>query len=201
MARHNPVAARKAKITKRLNYKAAAAKRTPTAQMLKKKGVGFEVSGPSHVEPKIEIDASNITVTISHHKTGKKIRESKRRARKARKTAFISPHATSMRHIENFPGTLKEREALVKHKVIGDKERIDLGHGVLSTAIDEFAYNDAEYILYIRFWLNWKDRTTSKIMYAYFGVPLQVYEGLLKASSIGKYFNIYIKGRYSFKRI
>ena len=186
---------------KRFGYKVGAAKRTPTAQMLKSKGITSEVTGPSHIEPKIEIDASDITVTIAKHKTGKRLRESKRRARKARKTAYTTPHAASYRHLANFPGTPKEREALVKHKVIGDKERIDLGHGVLSTAIDEFAYNDAEYILYIRFWLNWKDRTTSRIMYAYFGVPFTVYEGLLRASSKGKYFNKYIKGRYSFKRI
>lgn len=47
--------------------------------------------------------------------------------------------------------------------------------------------------LYIRF--------NSGGLYAYYGVPVEVYNELLSASSKGKYFHARIKNLYSYKRI
>ena len=38
-------------------------------------------------------------------------------------------------------------------------------------------------------------------VYQYFGVPKEVYEGLMSASSHGKYHAKYIKKRYSYQRV
>lgn len=37
--------------------------------------------------------------------------------------------------------------------------------------------------------------------YAYFHVPAHVYEGLMSASSHGKYLNAYVKGTYAYQKI
>lgn len=38
-------------------------------------------------------------------------------------------------------------------------------------------------------------------IYDYFRVPTQHFEGLLSASSAGRYFHLHVKGRYRFKRV
>jgi hypothetical protein len=38
-------------------------------------------------------------------------------------------------------------------------------------------------------------------IYDYFRVPTQYFEGLLSASSAGRYFHMHVKGRYRFKRV
>jgi hypothetical protein len=38
--------------------------------------------------------------------------------------------------------------------------------------------------------------TSGVIFYSFFGVPVEVYYGLISASSAGKYYNHYIRGRY-----
>jgi hypothetical protein len=38
--------------------------------------------------------------------------------------------------------------------------------------------------------------TSGVIFYSFFGVPASVYHGLIRAPSAGKYYHIYIRGRY-----
>ena len=66
------------------------------------------------------------------------------------------------------------------------------------SAIDSSTMNSAGYaeekkILEIEFSLG--------EVYHYFDVPKEIFIGLLKADSAGKYFNYRIKGKYSFQKI
>ena len=58
-------------------------------------------------------------------------------------------------------------------------------------ALAALAYDDAHEVLHLEF--------RSRAIYRYFGVPAPVYEGLIAAPSMGKYFNQAIRGifRYS----
>ena len=62
---------------------------------------------------------------------------------------------------------------------------------VISSDISSVGYENGT--LYIRF--------NSGGMYSYSDVPYSVYQGLMSASSQGKYFHAYIKGHYSYSRI
>jgi hypothetical protein len=62
---------------------------------------------------------------------------------------------------------------------------------VSSSDIDSVGYENGT--LHIRF--------NSGGLYAYYGVPQSVYQGLMSAGSHGQYFNANIKGRYGDTRI
>ena len=64
------------------------------------------------------------------------------------------------------------------------------GIAVESSTLAALAYDDGREILQLEF------RSGRK--YQYFGVPATVCEGLLRASSKGKYFNEVIRGRFPF---
>jgi hypothetical protein len=64
---------------------------------------------------------------------------------------------------------------------------------VNSTTLAAIAYDPALQALHIRF------RTSA--LYCYFGVPRNVYEGLLAADSKGNYFNRYIRGQFPFRKL
>ena len=59
-----------------------------------------------------------------------------------------------------------------------------------STAIHAESYNRATGTLAIQF-------TSSGQWYDYFNVPDSIYQGLLMASSKGRYFNAYIRDQYA----
>jgi hypothetical protein len=59
---------------------------------------------------------------------------------------------------------------------------------VVSTTLATVAYDDAGGILQLEF--------RSRALYRYFGVPAEVYEGLLQARSKGRYFNREIRERF-----
>lgn len=59
-----------------------------------------------------------------------------------------------------------------------------------SSAIVAVEYDDRSWTLYIQFQKN------SKI-YSFYHVPLEIYQGLVTASSHGKFYAAYIRGRYS----
>ncbi len=61
---------------------------------------------------------------------------------------------------------------------------------VESTTLAAFAYDDAVGLLQLEF--------RSGAIYRYSGVPSAVFEGLLSASSKGKYFNQIIRGRFPY---
>ena len=61
---------------------------------------------------------------------------------------------------------------------------------VESSTLAAIAYDDDRGILQLEF--------RSGKMYRYFGVPAAVCEGLLRASSKGKYFNEVIRGHFPF---
>lgn len=62
---------------------------------------------------------------------------------------------------------------------------------VSSSNISSVGYENAT--LYIRF--------NNGSLYAYYNVPESVYNGLMNASSIGKYHAAYIKNSYKYQRI
>ncbi|MBS4074572.1 KTSC domain-containing protein [Ameyamaea chiangmaiensis] len=62
-----------------------------------------------------------------------------------------------------------------------------------STSVASADYNPATRVLTIQF------RGSGK-HYSYHGVPQPVYDGLLNASSKGRYYDAFIKGRYTFSR-
>ena len=63
-------------------------------------------------------------------------------------------------------------------------------HYLNSSAIHAVSYNTATGTLAIQF-------TNSGQWYDYFNVPEGVYQGLLVASSKGRYFNVYIRDQYA----
>ena len=75
-----------------------------------------------------------------------------------------------------------------------------------STAIKEFDFDPLTLTLKIQFWISRikKGRVVSRKpggIYIYFEVPSREYEGLLGASSKGRYFYYRIRGRYNFQRL
>ena len=64
---------------------------------------------------------------------------------------------------------------------------------VQSSNIKSIGYEEKSKVLEIEF--------HSGGVYQYFSVPHEVYEGLINASSHGKYFHAHIKTIYSYKRI
>jgi hypothetical protein len=62
-----------------------------------------------------------------------------------------------------------------------------------STAIARIEYNPTTHTLKIWF-------RESGGPYDYYGVPQSVYEGLIRAPSVGAYFNAYIRDHYSSNR-
>ncbi len=66
-------------------------------------------------------------------------------------------------------------------------------NAVESATLAAMGYDDARGILRLEF--------RSHAVYSYFGVPGTVYEGLLAASSKGKYFNRAIRGHFPHWRV
>ena len=66
-------------------------------------------------------------------------------------------------------------------------------YAVESATLAAIGYDDARGILRLVF--------RSRAVYSYFGVPGAVYEGLLAASSKGRYFNGEIRGHFPHSRI
>lgn len=62
-----------------------------------------------------------------------------------------------------------------------------------SSTLTTVAYDRTRELLQLRF--------NSHALYRYFDVPAAVYEGLLHASSKGRYFNQAIRGKFSYSRI
>lgn len=63
---------------------------------------------------------------------------------------------------------------------------------VQSTTLVAMAYDVSQQILQLEF----RDRA----VYRYFGVPANLYQDLLDASSKGSYFNRFIRGRFAYVR-
>jgi KTSC domain len=66
-------------------------------------------------------------------------------------------------------------------------------NAVESATLAAIGYDDAQGILRLEF--------RNRAVYSYLGVPGAVYEGLLAASSKGKYFNGEIRGHFRHSRI
>ena len=66
-------------------------------------------------------------------------------------------------------------------------------NSVQSSNLSSVGYDSENQILEIEF--------KKSGIYQYYKVPLNVYNGLMNASSHGEYFNAYIKGVYDFKKI
>lgn len=66
-------------------------------------------------------------------------------------------------------------------------------NSVQSSNLSSVGYDSENQILEIEF--------KKSGIYQYYRVPLNVYNGLMTASSHGEYFNAYIKGVYDFKKI
>ena len=64
---------------------------------------------------------------------------------------------------------------------------------VVSSNLKSVGYNVDTKILEIEF--------HNGSVYQYYGVPLNVYEGLMKAPSHGKFFHVYIRNVYRYRRI
>lgn len=64
---------------------------------------------------------------------------------------------------------------------------------VESSTLATIAYDRTRELLELEF--------NSRALYQYFGVPAAVYEGLLRASSKGNYFNQVIRGQFPYNRI
>ena len=64
---------------------------------------------------------------------------------------------------------------------------------VESTTLATVAYEDAQELLQLEF--------RSRAVYQYYGVPVAVYEALLRAASKGSYFNRAIRGRFPYRLV
>lgn len=64
---------------------------------------------------------------------------------------------------------------------------------VSSGNLDSAGYDECLKILHIQF--------NNGSLYEYYDVPKNIYLGLITASSAGKYFAEYIKGKYNYSRI
>jgi len=64
---------------------------------------------------------------------------------------------------------------------------------VESSTLANIAYDRTRELLQLEF--------NSRALYQYFSVPAAVYEGLLRASSKGNYFNQAIRGKFPYRRI
>lgn len=62
-----------------------------------------------------------------------------------------------------------------------------------STALSFAEYDPVQRTLHIKFRHGFKT-------YTYYGIPAQIYEGLIRASSKGRYYDAHIKDRYSFNQ-
>jgi hypothetical protein len=63
---------------------------------------------------------------------------------------------------------------------------------VESSNVHSVGYNPRTETAYVRF--------HSNVLYSYSGVPVDEFEGLLHASSVGRYLNSNIKGTYPYHR-
>ena len=66
-------------------------------------------------------------------------------------------------------------------------------HTVDSSQVASVGYDHESQTLEVEF--------TSGALYQYFGVPADVYDGLLAAESAGRYLNSSIKGVYDYERV
>ena len=64
---------------------------------------------------------------------------------------------------------------------------------VSSSNLSAVGYNSFQMILEIEF--------NDGAVYRYFGVPQNVYSGLMSATSHGKYFHAYIRNNYRYSRV
>ncbi|ADK16190.1 KTSC domain-containing protein [Clostridium ljungdahlii] len=64
---------------------------------------------------------------------------------------------------------------------------------VTSSDLNSVGYDPTSQTLEIQF--------NSGGVYQYFGVPSNIYEGLMTAPSHGKYFHAYIKNNYSWRKL
>ena len=64
---------------------------------------------------------------------------------------------------------------------------------VESSNIASVGYDQLDGILEIEF--------NSGAIYQYENVPMRVYEVMMKADSVGKYFNAHIKSKYNYRRV
>ena len=62
-----------------------------------------------------------------------------------------------------------------------------------SSVVSAFFYNPLSSTLRVIF--------TSGVIYDYTNVPVKVFEAMKKATSKGKYLNLYVKGHYEFRKI
>jgi hypothetical protein len=62
-----------------------------------------------------------------------------------------------------------------------------------SSMVKSVGYDIDEKVLLVRF--------NSDVLYKYFGVPYGVYDKLINAISVGKFFNAKIKNVYNFEKI
>jgi hypothetical protein len=112
----------------------------------------------------------------------------------------------------------RERRAIKHEKVISPRHKADLilpGESfailqmkgdMLSTAIYQYDYDPSTLTLLIQFWRIRvrNNRVVSRrpgSEYMYFQVTSRTYEGLVRASSKGRYFYYNIRGRFPFKRM
>jgi hypothetical protein len=116
----------------------------------------------------------------------------KRAVKRIRKKArgFITSIAISPRH----------RADLIEPFKAFTDDRMKAGHGLLSTAIVSFEYYPEQEMLILVWWKDWKKGIAGPA-YAYFSVPFDVYEGLLKASSKGRYVYYNIRTSFKYKRL
>lgn len=124
---------------------------------------------------------------------------SNKRLKKLRKRGAITPIAISNRYkahllMPNKPFSIPVTD------VDPYRQRERASHGRLSTALVSFSYIPEEQMLFLTFWKNWKKRIEGST-YVYFDVPWATYDGLIKASSKGRFMYYNIRTNYAFKRL
>ena len=116
----------------------------------------------------------------------KKTRIAVANIRARQKAKIIEPSAVSYRY----------KAHLIEPERPFADDRGKYGHGVQSTAIVSFEYYPTRNLLVLIWWKDWKKGIVGS-EYAYFDVPWNIYEGLIQASSKGRY--VYYNIRTSFK--
>ena len=172
MARRGPGRPRNRGVKKQsTGARAGGARRTNVYRSLKEQGF-------------TEVSAEGITVSLAEQP---RFRPTRRQLKKRGKRAIKTERPVSPRHEADL---IKPEKPFTVGRIPGT---------MLSTAIKYFDYDYNTRTLLIEYW-GYKQKKASGT-YVYMAVPVAEYEGLLKASSKGRYVYYRIRTRYQYKRI
>ena len=177
------VKARRAKMERRHRRMAAAGKRTKVGQALGQEA--FEIGTSTMQVEKVKPSPK--------HRTGKQIIKLRTKS-KIMRGARTGVGVETISRVYSPRWETKLAQQAVGYKPFATQQKVS-GE---STAIYSMSYNPKTKWLWITFW-KYKQKGPGS-SYVYYGVPQEVWEMLVEASSKGRYFWYYIRGSYNYSR-